>query len=91
TAALDWENGRQVIELVRGVARDRGATVLVVTHDPRLLPYADRVIEMADGELLADATEATRPHHLDRTMIELTPVCAPRLKLREPAPTTCRP
>jgi putative ABC transport system ATP-binding protein len=85
TAALDWENGRQVIELFHGVARDRGATVLVVTHDPRLVPYADRVIEMADGELRADATEATRSHHLDRTVIELTPVYGPRLKLREPA------
>ena len=60
TSALDWENGQQVIELLREAARDRGATVLVVTHDHRLVPYADRVFEMADGELrpesLADAT-----------------------------------
>jgi putative ABC transport system ATP-binding protein len=55
TSALDWENGQQVIELLHGVARQRGATVLVVTHDPRLVSYADRVIEMADGRLLDDA------------------------------------
>ncbi len=55
TSALDWENGQQVIELLHGVARQRGATVLVVTHDPRLLSYADRVIEMADGKLMNDA------------------------------------
>jgi putative ABC transport system ATP-binding protein len=58
TSALDWENGQQVIELLHGVARQRGSTVLVVTHDPRLVNYADRVIEMADGRLMADA-----PHH----------------------------
>jgi putative ABC transport system ATP-binding protein len=51
TSALDWENGQQVIELLNDVARQRGATVLVVTHDPRLLPYADCVYEMADGRL----------------------------------------
>jgi putative ABC transport system ATP-binding protein len=55
TSALDWENGQQVIELLHGVARQRGATVLVVTHDPRLVSYADRVIEMADGKLMNDA------------------------------------
>jgi len=55
TSALDWENGQQVIELLHGVARQRGSTVLVVTHDPRLVSYADRVIEMADGKLMNDA------------------------------------
>ncbi len=55
TSALDWENGQQVIELLHGVARRHGSTVLVVTHDPRLLSYADRVIEMADGKLMNDA------------------------------------
>ena len=55
TSALDWENGQQVIELLHGVARQRGSTVLVVTHDPRLVNYADRVIEMADGKLMNDA------------------------------------
>jgi putative ABC transport system ATP-binding protein len=54
TSALDWDNGQQVIELLHGVARQRGATVLVVTHDPRLLPFADRVFEMADGQLNRD-------------------------------------
>ena len=52
TSALDWDNGQQVIELLHDVARERGATVLVVTHDPRLLPFADRVFEMADGHLM---------------------------------------
>lgn len=51
TSALDWENGQQVIRLLTESARLRGAMVLVVTHDPRLVPFADRVFEMADGKL----------------------------------------
>ena len=51
TSALDWENGQSVIELLRESAAERGATVLVVTHDHRLLPYADRVFHLSDGRL----------------------------------------
>jgi putative ABC transport system ATP-binding protein len=53
TSALDWENGQQVIELLHRAAHDRGATVLVVTHDSRLIEYADRVFHMEDGELVS--------------------------------------
>jgi putative ABC transport system ATP-binding protein len=62
TSALDWDNGQQVIELLHGVARKRGATVLVVTHDPRLVPFADNVFEMADGKL-----------HFDPKPVDLVP------------------
>jgi putative ABC transport system ATP-binding protein len=51
TSALDWEHGRQVIEMLRDAARERGATVLVVAHDARLVPYADRVFHLDDGHL----------------------------------------
>ena len=51
TSALDWENGQQVIGLLSEAARERAATVLVVTHDPRLVPFADRVFGLADGRL----------------------------------------
>jgi putative ABC transport system ATP-binding protein len=51
TSALDWENGQQVIELLNETAR-KGTTVLVVTHDPRLLGYAHQVFELADGKLM---------------------------------------
>ena len=56
TSALDWDNGRQVIDLLQAAARERGATVLVVTHDHRLEPYADRIFQMADGELRREGT-----------------------------------
>ncbi len=55
TAALDWENGQQVIRMLTENARERGAMVLVVTHDPRLVPFADRVFELEDGKLTQEA------------------------------------
>jgi len=51
TSALDWENGQQVMDLIKDQARQRGATVLVVTHDHRLESYADKIFAMADGSL----------------------------------------
>jgi putative ABC transport system ATP-binding protein len=54
TSALDWENGQQVIELLRQAAHERGAMVLVVTHDPRLSDYADRVFHMEDGKMISE-------------------------------------
>ncbi len=51
TAALDSHRGRQVMELFRKVAHERGAAVLVVTHDHRSLDVFDRHLEMEDGEL----------------------------------------
>ena len=51
TAALDGHRGRQVMELFRKVAHERGAGVIVVTHDHRALEVFDRVLEMEDGML----------------------------------------
>ncbi|HEV2247351.1 MAG TPA: ABC transporter ATP-binding protein [Terriglobia bacterium] len=53
TAALDSHRGRQVMELFRKVAHERGAAVLVVTHDHRSLDVFDRTLEMEDGHLKA--------------------------------------
>ena len=49
TSALDWAHGEQVIELLRAAAHERGATILVVAHDARITPYADRVYHLEDG------------------------------------------
>lgn len=51
TAALDAEQGRHVMALLRKRARELGTAVLVVTHDPRVREFSDRVIEMEDGRL----------------------------------------
>jgi putative ABC transport system ATP-binding protein len=49
TGALDWTNGRGVIELLREAADKDGTTVLVVGHDERVIPYADRVYLLENG------------------------------------------
>ena len=46
TAALDSQTGREVVELLRRLARDQGCAVLMVTHDPRILDIADRLVRM---------------------------------------------
>jgi len=51
TAALDSRTGREVVELLRGLARGQGCSVLMVTHDPRILDVADRLVRMEDGRL----------------------------------------
>jgi putative ABC transport system ATP-binding protein len=58
TAALDSHRGRQVMELFRKVAHERGAAVLVVTHDHRSLDVFDKTYEMEDGELRPSPTNA---------------------------------
>jgi putative ABC transport system ATP-binding protein len=49
TSALDSENGQVVIRLLKRAAKEHGAAVICVTHDPRLEEYADRVIHIEDG------------------------------------------
>ena len=52
--ALDGENGQLVIRLLHRAAREHGAAVICVTHDPRLEAHADRVIHIEDGRILDD-------------------------------------
>jgi putative ABC transport system ATP-binding protein len=60
TSALDWSHGEEVIAWLRSEARERLATVLVVTHDSRLMPYADRIDYLADGCLAEGSGSASR-------------------------------
>ena len=53
TASLDWKSGEQVMELLQGVTRSDGRTVLIVTHDHRVMPYIDRSVRIEDGRLVA--------------------------------------
>ena len=52
TAALDSGTGREVVELLKRLAREQACSVLMVTHDPRILDVADRLVKMEDGRLL---------------------------------------
>ena len=54
TSALDRENGAIVVELLRRAAVERNAMILCATHDERILPYADRILFLEDGELKKD-------------------------------------
>ncbi|TAN05690.1 MAG: ABC transporter ATP-binding protein [Rhodanobacteraceae bacterium] len=54
TSSLDAANGQIVIDTLRRIAHDHATTVLCVSHDPRLVRYADRVLEMEDGVILND-------------------------------------
>ncbi|MGG6295339.1 ABC transporter ATP-binding protein [Leptolyngbya sp. AN02str] len=51
TAALDSHSGHAVIDLLRILAKERGRTVLMVTHDARIMDVADRVLYLEDGRL----------------------------------------
>ena len=51
TAALDSSTGREIVDLLRGLAKDQSCSVLMVTHDPRILDVADRLLKMEDGKL----------------------------------------
>jgi putative ABC transport system ATP-binding protein len=59
TAALDSQSGRAVIELLRDLAHERGRAVVLVTHDNRILEYADRVVRIEDGRIVGDENLAT--------------------------------
>lgn len=51
TASLDSHNGHAAIALLHNLAKERGCTVLVVTHDPRITEFADRIVHLEDGEI----------------------------------------
>lgn len=51
TASLDKQSGRDVVELMQRLAKQQGCTILMVTHDNRVLDVADRLIHMEDGRL----------------------------------------
>jgi putative ABC transport system ATP-binding protein len=54
TSALDGENGQVVTRLLQRAAKQHGAAVICVTHDPRLEAFADRIIHIEDGQILDD-------------------------------------
>lgn len=55
TASLDASAGRDVMMLMTELARERGVTVLVVTHDSRIYSFADRIVSIEDGRLVPEA------------------------------------
>jgi putative ABC transport system ATP-binding protein len=58
TAALDKKSGRDVVELMQKLAKEQHCTILLVTHDNRILDIADRIVYMEDGRLVRDGENA---------------------------------
>jgi putative ABC transport system ATP-binding protein len=51
TANLDTDNGRQVMEIMQRLNAETGTTFIFATHDPRVIPFARRTVELRDGQL----------------------------------------
>jgi putative ABC transport system ATP-binding protein len=61
TAALDSENGQAVMVLLADIAKRENRAVLAVTHDPRTLPYADRIVRIEDGVIVGEKRQKVKP------------------------------
>jgi putative ABC transport system ATP-binding protein len=61
TAALDSASGRNVIELLQRLAKEQGRAVAMVTHDPRVLEFGDRILHLEDGRVVAELPGLTEP------------------------------
>jgi putative ABC transport system ATP-binding protein len=57
TAALDGGNGQMLMRILASIAHERGNAVLVVTHDPRVIPFADRIVQIEDGRLVDERSD----------------------------------
>ncbi len=62
TAALDTKNGEAIMAILSEIARDPSRGVLVVTHDPRLIPFASRIVRIQDGNLVGEERPHAKPH-----------------------------
>ena len=63
TGNLDSTNGEAVMDLLRDLHK-AGATICMVTHDPRYALYADRTINLFDGLVVDESTQLKEPHHM---------------------------
>jgi putative ABC transport system ATP-binding protein len=60
TGALDSENGHAIMTVMAKIAEDPSRAVLVVTHDPRILPFADRIVRIEDGRIVGEERDRAR-------------------------------
>jgi putative ABC transport system ATP-binding protein len=64
TSALDRQNGEVVMTILAQIAKQSSRGVLIVTHDPRMLPFADRIIRIEDGRIIGEDRDGVRLHDL---------------------------
>ncbi|MDY6879620.1 MAG: ATP-binding cassette domain-containing protein [Desulfatiglans sp.] len=65
TSALDAESGQAVMRILKGIAVDEGRVVVVVSHDARVFPYADRLFTLENGTIVSDIRENYIPEKGD--------------------------
>ncbi|KAM3093125.1 DevA family ABC transporter ATP-binding protein [Phormidesmis sp. 146-35] len=63
TAALDSQSGRDVVTIMQKLAKEQNCTILLVTHDNRILDIADRIVHMEDGQLVSDQATVEKLTH----------------------------
>jgi ABC-type phosphate/phosphonate transport system ATPase subunit len=79
TAALDSVNGHGVMRLLADIARQQNRSILVVTHDPRTIAYADRVIHIEDGRIVSEEhRERVTTNQVPADVVQLHDVAADR-------------
>ncbi|WP_079435822.1 ABC transporter ATP-binding protein [Zoogloea sp. LCSB751] len=61
TGNLDTERSREIMDLLAGLNRDQGITVLMVTHEPDMAEYAHRIVRLVDGRIASDTRKAASP------------------------------
>ena len=66
TGNLDSRTGAEILDFMRRAVRELGQTIVMVTHDPTAASYADRVIFLADGQIVDEMVEPTAERVLDR-------------------------
>jgi putative ABC transport system ATP-binding protein len=78
TGNLDLKTSREILRLIRTICRERGTTLIMVSHDPEMAQYADRVIQLLDGKVIKNQVNE-HPEEVrlvktlaDGTVVELT-------------------
>ncbi|WP_414756242.1 ATP-binding cassette domain-containing protein [Anabaena sp. CCY 9910] len=76
TSSLDGQTGKEVVELMTGLAREQGSAVVIVTHDNRIFGVTNRILRMEDGKLDLDyqgRLSVALPTLTDKQLIQLLP------------------
>ena len=95
TGNLDTRTGQEIMAILRGLARDNGQTVVLITHDPEIAAASPRVVRVRDGRVVADASGATLVAQAAATPVTpvlppitvTTPVGASQVPVAVPTPT----
>jgi putative ABC transport system ATP-binding protein len=69
TSALDHSTGKSVMEMMCAIVRDVGKSLIIVSHDNRIFPFADRIIEMDDGQIVRSGPPSRHDGHKDLDLV----------------------